>query len=156
MDNSLEQTKVMGMAPAKYIDVFYYALLGAVLFGGINLVLGLIGARIGVLYPLTNLCQLAGLVLGLLGLFVFRDRLDALALAHLKFVVVATFAYMVVSNIMIALFIATLGMILTYLLILVLWVIYAGSLYACFKLWKERRELSVDSVRMKFLSLLGR
>lgn len=153
MDDSVMQTKIMGMTPAKYTEVFYYALLGAVLFNGINAVLSLVGAGIGIVYVLANLCLLGGLVMGLLGFFVFRDKLSTLALSHIKFVAIGTFVYLILSNLLIALFAPLLGAMLTYVLVLVIIAVFAGGLYSCLKLWREQTVLTVDAVRAKFLSM---
>lgn len=84
MNAPVEDEKILGIPKEKYIKVTYVLLLISGVFGFISSLFALIG----VVLPLSgfvSLLGLAGLVLALLGLFVFRKKFSDLAASHLKY-----------------------------------------------------------------------
>lgn len=137
--------KIMGFIPKdQYVKITYYLLLASCAGG---LVLSLL-AIIGLVIPLGNLFGLAGLiglVLALLGYFVFQSDFSALDQAHLLYISVIAGIFIVIGLILgasLAIVPAAAFMISFLIACAQLILIYTG-----FNSWKHGRTVTKDNVQ---------
>lgn len=145
---------IMGFIPkGEYVKITYLTLLGA---AGAGLLLSLF-ALLGFPLPLQNLIMLAniaGLLLAILGYFVFKNEFSALDQSHLLYIVVIIGVFLVASIILapalaIVWFLAT-GV------ILLLAVAQLVMMYTGYNSWKRGRTITKENVQSEIQLALKR
>jgi hypothetical protein len=137
--------KIMGFIPkSRYVQITYYLLLAAVVGG---LVLSLL-AMIGVIIPLGglfNLAGLIGLVMALLGFFVFKAEFSALDQSHLLYISVVIGAFIIIGIVIGAsLFAAPM---LAYMVTFLLACAQVLMVYTGYNSWKRGRSITKENIK---------
>ena len=152
MENS-SNNKVLGIETAQYAKICYILILIASGYGVLTNILGLAAIYMpgGIA---TGVLGLAGIVLALLGFFVFKDKFSALDVSHFKFIGIMFaaffFIYAIVVNAL-----AGFGFV-GLLLIIAISIIQFALFFAGFKARKANVEASKSSIESNLKSLLKR
>ncbi len=152
--SELSDDKIMGFIPkSKYVMITYYLLIASCVG---SLVLSLL-AIIGLVIPLGNLFALAGLiglVLALLGYFIFKSDFSAHDQAHLLYICIIAGIFILVGAILGAslVLVPTAAFMITFLI--------AGAqailIYTGYNSWKNNRTITKDNIESEIRLALKR
>jgi hypothetical protein len=146
--------KIMGFIPkAEYVKYTYYLLLGATAGGALLSLLALIGIYI----PLGQLCQLAmviGLIMALLGCFVFRPEFSGLDQSHLVYIAVVIGVLFLVGLILSSA--VAILVILVHLVTLLIVLAQLVAAWTGYNSWSRGRTITKDNIQSEVQAALKR
>ncbi len=152
--SELSDDKIMGFIPKnKYVMITYYLLLASCVG---SLVLSLL-AIIGLVIPLGNLFSLAGLiglVLAILGFFIFKNDFSSHDQSHLLYICVIAGICILVSLILGAslVIIPTAAFMITFLIAVAQTVL----IYTGYNSWKNNRTITKENIESEIRLALKR
>ena len=137
--------KIMGFIPKdQYVKITYYLLLASSAGGLVLSLLAVVGILIP-LGPLFNLAGLIGLILALLGFFVFKSEFSALDQSHLMYLSVIIAVFFLAGLILGASFVFVPTMM--YLVMLLIAVVQLIMVFTGYNSWKHGRTITKDNVK---------
>lgn len=142
--------KVIGLPKDKYVKVTYILLLVSSAIGILNSLLAW-AAGITILGSISGLAGLAGLILALLGFFVFKSEFNEQQISHFKYMG-ALFLIFFVLGMVVGMILGGLG-IVTFLLMVILSIASLACMYAGFKLNEKNETATKDAAIAELKSL---
>lgn len=143
MSEENQNTKVIGIPTDKYLKICYILVLISSVFWVLNTFLALIDAHVpGTAF--IGLLGLIGIILAILGWFVFSKNFSALEISHFKYLLVLTAVVIVIS---VAL--TSFGTFFTMLIS----VINFACLFIGYKTWGSEQEATKDNLINSFNTL---
>ncbi|HPD83687.1 MAG: hypothetical protein R3D88_00675 [Alphaproteobacteria bacterium] len=152
MENS-SNNKVIGIEIAKYAKICYILILIAAGYGLLTNIAGLAAVYLPGGF-MTGLLGITGVVLALLGLFVFKDSFGSVDLSHFRFIGVMFVAFFLIYAVVVNA-LAKFGFI-GLLIIILISVTQVALFYAGFKTHGAGQEASRASIEGTLRSLIKR
>lgn len=141
---STNDEKIIAIPKDKYLKITYICLL-------ISSAVGMLSSFVGALVSLSSLVGLAGLLLAILGLFVFKDKFNEQQQSHFKYIGVLFLAFFVIGFV-VGVALGGLG-IVSQIIVLVINLASLACMFAGFKLNEKNAAADKDSVIAQLKSL---
>jgi hypothetical protein len=146
--------KIMGFIPKdQYVKYTYYLLLASSIGAAVLTLLGLIGIHIP-LMQLFGLAGIAGLILALIGFFVFKEEFSALDQSHLLYICIIIAVFFLAGLILGQAF-----ALVTYLMLLVSLLVFVAQLimvWTGYNSWSHGRSITKSNVKSEVQQALKR
>lgn len=142
--------KVIGIPKDKYVKVTYLLLIASSVIGILNSLL-VFAVGITLFSTLSSLAGLGGLILALLGFFVFKSQFNEQQISHFKYMG-ALFLIFFVLGMVVGLVFASVGALL-FLAMVILSIASLACMYAGFKLNEKNETATKDAAIAELKSL---
>ncbi|HEU4838483.1 MAG TPA: hypothetical protein VFS88_03625 [Micavibrio sp.] len=146
--------KIMGFIPKdQYVKYTYYLLLASSIGAAVLTLLGLIGIHIP-LMQLFGLAGIAGLILALIGFFIFKEEFSALDQSHLLYICIIIAVFFLAGLILGQAF-----ALVTYLMLLVSLLVFVAQLimvWTGYNSWSHGRSITKSNVKSEVQQALKR
>ena len=140
MNEPVQEEKIIGIPKAKYLKITYILLLISAVFGVLTGLFGLIGVAVP-LSTLASFLGLGGVVLALLGLFVFNDQFQPQEATHFKYM-----GFLFLGFLVLGMIVGSGSGALFALVSLALSLAALATMYAGYRIYERGEEATKDNV----------